>query len=77
MKKSVFLGVLIYVTLALNLLAACGIFILFIPAFILNVIIFKMTKDMNEKEVFLAMGAYYLQNKFKNHPLFKNLTNDE
>ena len=76
MKKSVFLGVLIYVTLVLNILAACGIFILFIPAFILDIIVFKMTKDMNEKEVFSAMGAYYMQNKFKNNPLFKDLTNE-
>ena len=76
MKKSVFLGVLIYFTLVLNILTACGIFILFIPAFILDIIVFKMTKDMNEKEVFSAMGAYYMQNKFKNNPLFKDLTEE-
>ncbi len=76
MKKSVFLGVLIYFTLVLNILAACGIYILFIPAFILDVIVFKTTKDMNEKEVFSALGAYYIQNKFKTNPLFKDLTEE-
>ena len=77
MKKSVFLGVLIYFTLTLNVLAACGIYILFIPAIILDIIVFKMTKNKSDNEVFTALGAYYMQNKFKNNPLFKNLTSED
>ena len=74
MKK---LGFLIYVTLVLNVLAACGIYILFIPAFILDIIVFKVTKNRSDKEIFTSLGAYYIENKFKNHPLFKNLTSEE
>jgi hypothetical protein len=71
-------GVLIYSVLTIIVLGICGIWPLLILGAIDGVLLhILVTKDMTKDEIIECMGGNWLEQKFPNNPLFKDLTKDE
>lgn len=78
MTTKILTGVSIYSVLTLIILGICGIWPLLILGAICGVLLHTtVTKDMTKEEITEAMGANWLEQKFPNNPLFKDLTKDE
>ena len=71
------IGIGIYITFTLIILGLCGVWPLLIPGFILWFLLYFITKDKSEQYIYNCLGIYWLQNKFKDNPFFKNITMDE
>ena len=78
MTTKILTGVSIYSVLTLIILGICGIWPLLILGAISGVLLHvTVTKDMTKEEITEAMGANWLEQKFSNNPLFKDLTKDK
>ena len=78
MATKILTGVSIYSVLTLIILGICGIWPLLILGAIGGVLLHvSTTKDMTKEEITEAMGANWLEQKFSNNPLFKDISKDE
>ena len=70
--KKFFIGFSIYFTIMIMMLGICGIYpLIFIGAILAYFLHIKFTNKMTESEILECIGAYWLEKKFPNNPLFK------
>lgn len=76
--KKIITGICIYFTMTCVVLGICGIWPLGIIGFITGIILYYTVFKIKSSYYILdCMGAYYLEKKFPNNPIFKNITKSE